>query len=51
MRFPSDFMFSLSETEINSLVSQNVIPSRSKFGGAFPFDFTEQGVAAFKRFK
>ena len=44
-RFPSDFMFALSEIEIDLLVSQNVIPSKSKFGGAYPFAFTEQGIA------
>ena len=44
-RFPSDFMFQLTVSEIDSLVSQSVIPSRSNFGGAFPFAFTEQGVA------
>jgi hypothetical protein len=44
-RFPDDFMFVLSEIEINMLVSQNVIPSKSYFGGSFPFAFTEQGVA------
>jgi hypothetical protein len=44
-RFPSDFMFELSEDEINSLVSQNVIPSRGQLGGAIPFAFTEPGVA------
>lgn len=44
-RFPSDFMFELTEKEINQLVSQNVIPSKSHFGGAVPFAFTEQGVA------
>ena len=38
-------MFSLSNIEINSLVSQNVIPSKSKFGGALPFAFIEQGIA------
>lgn len=27
------------------MVSQSVIPSKSKFGGAKPFAFTEQGVA------
>src|SRR5438034_9849975 len=27
------------------LVSQSVIPSRKKFGGAVPYAFTEQGVA------
>jgi hypothetical protein len=44
-RFPSDFMYVLSENEIDTLVSQNVIPSKSHFGGALPFAFTEQGVA------
>ncbi len=44
-RFPEDFMFELNESEIQNLVSQNVIPSKSKFGGAFPFTFTEQGIA------
>lgn len=44
-RFPEDFMFELSETEIHSLVSQNVIPARGKLGGAIPMAFTEQGVA------
>ena len=44
-RFPEDFMFELTESEIVNLVSQNVIPSKSKFGGAKPFTFTEQGVA------
>ena len=43
-RFPSDFMFELSEDEILSLRSQIVI---SKKGGTryLPFAFTEQGVA------
>ena len=44
-RFPEDFMFSLSEAEINQMVSQNVIPSKSYFGGSSPFAFIEQGVA------
>ena len=34
-RFPEDFMFILNEKEINSLVSQNVIPSKKYFGGLF----------------
>ena len=33
-RFPYDFRFVLSEIEIDLLVSKNVIPSKSKFGGA-----------------
>jgi hypothetical protein len=44
-RFPSDFMFELNEDEIDSLVSQNVIPSKSQLGGAVPYAFTEPGVA------
>ena len=44
-RFPNDFMFELNENEIQNLVSQFVIPSKSKLGGANPFAFTEQGVA------
>lgn len=44
-RFPQDFMFQLTNEEIDNLVSQSVIPSKSKFGGAKPFAFTEQGVA------
>jgi len=44
-RFPEDFMFMLTETEIYQLVSQSVIPSKSNLGGASPFAFTEQGIA------
>ncbi|MCF8246694.1 MAG: ORF6N domain-containing protein [Saprospiraceae bacterium] len=45
IRFPKDFMFELSQDEIDEVVSQNVIPSKSHLGGAIPFAFTEQGVA------
>jgi hypothetical protein len=44
-RFPTDFMFELSVAEIKTLVSQTVIPTRGKLGGATPMAFTEQGVA------
>ncbi len=44
-RFPEDFMFELSNDEVELLVSQFVIPSKSKFGGASPYAFTEQGIA------
>lgn len=43
-RFPKDFMFQMVGKEIDGMVSQNVIPSKSYFGGAAPFCFTEQGV-------
>ncbi len=45
-RFPEDFMMELSNDEINNMVSQSVIPSKQQLGGAKPFVFTEQGVAA-----
>ena len=48
-RFPSDFMFILTQEEANLLlsigVSQNVIPPAYNFGVAMPMAFTEQGVA------
>jgi hypothetical protein len=44
-RFPVDFMFQLTEIEMQNLVSQNVIPHIKYFGGTAPFVFTEQGVA------
>jgi hypothetical protein len=44
-RFPPDFMFELTDIEVDNMVSQNVIPSKSYLGGASPFAFTENGVA------
>lgn len=44
-RFPDDFMFQLSDEEVEEVVSQSVIPSKSHLGGALPFAFTENGVA------
>jgi len=44
-RFPDDFLFELTSQEMDAMVSQSVIPSRKKFGGAVPYAFTEQGVA------
>ena len=44
-RFPDDFMFELTDDEIDLVVSQKLIPSKKFFGGARPFAFTEQGVA------
>lgn len=42
-RFPADFMFQLSKSEFDNLMSQNVI---SSWGGTrkLPFAFTEHGV-------
>ena len=48
-RFPDDFMFVLTENEVNLLtysrVSQIGTPLDFNFGGHLPFAFTEQGVA------
>lgn len=44
-RFPEDFMFQLSQEEIDSMVSQNAIPSYKYLGGYKPYAFTEQGVS------
>jgi len=44
-RFPPDFLITLNHKEIDMLVSQNVIPTKSYLGGAEPYAFTEQGVA------
>ena len=44
-RFPDDFMFELTDNDMDDMVSQSVIPSKSYFGGAKPFAFTEHGVA------
>lgn len=44
-RFPEDFMFQISKSDAEQLVSQNVIPHKKYFGGSLPYAFTEQGVA------
>ena len=36
-------MYELTDDEINTVVSQNVIPSKKHLGGAVPFAFTENG--------
>lgn len=43
-RFPENFMFQLSEQEVESMVSQNAIPSKQHLGGYLPYAFTEHGV-------
>ncbi len=46
-RFPEDFMFQLTDSEVKNLRSQFVTSKKYNHGGAryFPFAFTEQGVA------
>jgi ORF6N domain-containing protein len=42
-RFPADLMFELSTAEIKNLVSQTVIPTRGKLGGATPLGLHRAG--------
>ncbi len=43
-KFPSHFMFQLHDIEVEILVSQNAIPTKSHLGGTLPYVFTEHGV-------
>ena len=43
-KFPLHFMFELTDSEVDIMVSQNAIPSRQHLGGSLPFVFTEHGV-------
>ncbi len=43
-RFPENFMFQLTEEEVNFMVSQNAIPSKQVLGGSLPYAFTEHGI-------
>lgn len=38
-KFPNDFMFELTKAEIDEMVSQNVIPSKSYLGGRYSDGF------------
>ncbi len=44
-KFPDDFMFQLTNSEVVFMVSQNAIPSKKHLGGHLPYVFTEQGVS------
>ena len=45
-RFPSQFMFQLTEEEYKSLISQNAISNKGRGGRRTPpYTFTEQGIA------
>lgn len=43
-RFPKDFMFVLTDKEVDEMVCHFGIPSKSYFGGANPYAFTEHGI-------
>ena len=44
-RFPDDFMFQLTQEEVDVLVLQNVIPSKRSLGGYLPYVFNQEGIA------
>ncbi len=43
-RFPEDFMFQLTETELDNLRSQNVTAKINPKSRSLPYAFTEQGI-------
>ena len=43
-KFPAHFMFQLTESEVDIMVSHFAIPSKQHLGGSLPFVFTEYGV-------
>ena len=43
-KFPEDYAFQLSKEELDTMVSQNVTPSKQEFGGSLPYVFTEKGL-------
>ena len=43
-RFPENFMLQLTVEEVDTMVSQFAIPSKSHMGGHNPYVFTEHGV-------
>jgi hypothetical protein len=42
--FPNNFMFQLTEDEVEVMLLHKAIPSRRNLGGAMPYVFTEHGV-------
>ncbi len=43
-RLPISFMFKLTDKEVETMVSQNAIPSKQILGGSLPNVFSEHGV-------
>jgi len=49
-RFPSDFMFQLTEEEVDYMVSQNAIPSKQHLGVHSHLFFLNKGLRQFQRY-
>ncbi len=43
-RFPDNFMFQLTDEEVDVMVSHFAIPSKKQLGGSLPYAFSEHGV-------
>ena len=43
-RFPTHFMFQITENEVDIMVSHFATPSKQQLGGHLPYAFTEHGV-------
>jgi len=43
-RFPDNFMFQLTDEEVERMVTQNAAPSKQHFGGSLPYAFSEHGI-------
>ena len=43
-KFPQDYVYQLTDKEVESMVSQNATPSKQQFGGVNPWVFTEKGL-------
>ena len=42
--FPEEFRFKLTDKDVEKMVSSQMIPSKSVFGGHLPYVFTEEGL-------
>ena len=43
-KFPPHFMFQLTDSEVDIMVSQNATPSKQHLGGYLPYVFREHGI-------
>ncbi len=43
-KFPKNYAYQLTDEDMNIMVSQNVTPSKQRFGGTNPWVFTEKGL-------
>jgi len=44
IRFPENFMFQLTEEEVDDLILKQIIISKKQMGGTLPYAFSEHGI-------